>query len=399
MKLLITFTLSLLIGTGLIWAAGFDPGFVLLKYGGWSVETSLIVFVVAFILLLIATYCVLISFVFAKQAPKKIAAWQQLRRHRRAQQALTQGLITLEEGRWQKAERLLVRHAGHSETPLLHYLAAARATQKQGESARRDHYLRLAHQTTAGADIAVGVVQAELQLAANQKEQALATLQHLHEVSPKHPYVLQLLQQLYLAMKQWHKVQEVLPDLRKRHALSSAEVKALSVNVAVEQMTAAFASNDWQQMNTVWQRSSSPIRRTEAMLSVYVQGLQQQNKGKQADALIEDYLATNWSDQLVYYFGKLVAGDSLAQLAKAEKWLRNRQDNPCLLLILGRLSASNKLWAKAEQYLLASLKYGETGETYQVLARVLAENNKEDQVVDAYQKGLAFMLTQNQRVI
>ena len=54
-----------------------------------------------------------------------------------------------------------------------------------------------------GADIAVGVVQAELQLDADQKEQALATLQHLREVSPKHPYVLQLLQNLYSEMNQW----------------------------------------------------------------------------------------------------------------------------------------------------------------------------------------------------
>lgn len=395
MKLLIIIALALMIGAGMMWMAEFEPGFVLLKYGNWSLETSLIVFIVAFLLLLVAGYFLLRAFVFAKRTPQKLANWQNSRKHKRAGEALTRGLITLEEGRWAEAERLLARHAGNSETPLLHYLAAARAAQKQNASDRRDDYLRLAHETTAGADVAVGVVQAELQLAADQKEQALATLQHLREVAPKHPYVLQLLQKLYADLNQWESVQNVLPDLRKRHVLPSSEVSALSVDAAAGQMKAALERNDWQAMQSLWQQSPSKIRKSEEMLSVYILGLEQQNETEQAQILIEDFLDKNWSDQLIYHFGKSVQGDSLSQLAKAEKWLKNRQDNPWLLLTLGRLAAANKLWVKAEEYLHASIQYGERGETYQVLAKVLAENGKEDQVVDAYQKGLDLALIQN----
>ena len=196
MKLLLILIIALALGGLLIWVADLQPGFVLLQYGQWSLETSLIVFVAMFLLLLLAGYFLLRSTLFLKQSPARLANWQQQLRHKRASQALTKGLITLEEGRWAEAERLLARHAGNSETPLLHYLAAARAAQKQSAPARRDNYLKLAHETTEGADIAVGVVQAELQLSAGQKEQALATLQHLRQVAPKHPYVLQLLQQL-----------------------------------------------------------------------------------------------------------------------------------------------------------------------------------------------------------
>lgn len=395
MKLLIIIALALIVGAGMIWAAGFEPGFVLLKYGNWSLETSLIVFIVAFLLLLVVGYLLLRALVYAKRTPQKLANWQNSRRHKRAGQALTRGLITLEEGKWAEAERLLVRHAGNSETPLLHYLAAARAAQKQNASERRDDYLRLAHETTAGADVAVGVVQAELQLAADQKEQALATLQHLREVAPKHPYVLQLLQKLYADMNQWQSVQDVLPDLRKRHVLPATEVTSLSVDAAAGQMQLAFEQKDWEVMQSLWQQSATKIRYSAAMLSVYVLGLEQQHEAKQAQTLIEDFLAKNWSDQLVYYFGKMVQGDSLPQLAKAEKWLKNRPDNPWLLLTLGRLAATNKLWAKAEQYLLTSIQYGERAETYQVLAKVLAENGKQHQVVAAYQKGLDLALTQN----
>lgn len=395
MKFLIIIALALIVGAGMIWAAEFEPGFVLLKYGNWSLETSLIVFIVAFLLLLLAGYLLLRTFVLAKRTPQRIADWQSSRRHKRAGQALTRGLITLEEGRWAEAERLLVRHAGNSDTPLLHYLAAARAAQKQSASDRRDDYLRLAHETTSGADVAVGVVQAELQLAADQKEQALATLQHLREVSPKHPYVLQLLQKLYTDMNQWESVQDVLPDLRKRHVLASAEVKALTVDAATGQMQAALDRSDWATMQSLWQQAPANVKKSEAMLSIYILGLDQHNLAEQAQKLIGDFLDKNWSDQLVYQFGKIVKSDSLSQLAKAEKWLKNKQDNPWLLLTLGRIAAANRLWAKAEEYLLTSIEYGERGETYQVLADILAENGKEDRVIDAYKKGLDLALAKN----
>ena len=54
MKSLIIIALALVLGAGLMWAAQFEPGFVLLQYGSWSMETSLIVFGVAFVLLLIS---------------------------------------------------------------------------------------------------------------------------------------------------------------------------------------------------------------------------------------------------------------------------------------------------------------------------------------------------------
>ena len=394
MKLLLIIVIGLLVGTGLMWLADFEPGFVLLKYGRWSLETSLIVFVVAFLFLVVAAYVVLRSLVLVKQAPKKIAAWQLLQRHKRASEALTRGLITLEEGRWSEAERVLIHNAGNSDTPLLHYLAAARAAQKQNALERRDSYSALAHQTTAGSEVAVGVVQAELQIAAGQNEHALATLQHLRELAPKHPHVLQLLQQLYQDMNQWQGVQDVLPDLRKRHVLAASEVDTLSSDATVGQLQAALAKQDWTLMSTLWQQLPSKMRHAELLLTPYVAGLIQQGEQLQACELIENFLRKQWSDALIYQYGQIKQGDSLKRLAKAEKWLSNNQQNPWLLLTLGRLSSANKLWAKAEQYLRESLTHGARGETYQVLAEVLFAEGKELAATDMYKQGLAMMVQQ-----
>lgn len=393
MKMLIIIALALALGVAAIWAADFEPGFVLLQYGQWSLETSLVVFTAIYILLVVAGYLALRSLVLLKQTPKRINAWKTTQRQKRANRALTRGLITLEEGRWTEAERILVRHATHSETPLLHYLAAARAAQKQQAPERRDNYLRLAHETTEGADIAVGVVQAELQLSAGQKEQALATLQHLREVAPKHPYVLQLLQSLYQDMDQWQEMQSVLPDLRKRHVLERNEVAALDQEAAVGQLQMALAKQDWQKMAEVWEKSSSKARQTEAMLVPYVNGLIQQDQEEQAIAQIEQFMRNSWSDKLVYIYGVLTQGDLLARLATAENWLKANPDNACLLLTVGRLARANQLWTKAEEYLQQSIRLDAKGETYQVLAEVQLALDKNEAAADTYKQGLTLMLS------
>lgn len=398
MKSLIVIALALALGAGLIWIADFEPGFVLLQYGSWSLETSLILFVIGYLVLIVSGYLALRSWALVRQAPKKVALWSLVQRQRRANQALTRGLITLEEGRWAEAERLLVRHASNSETPLLHYLAAARSAQKQGASDRRDNYLRLAHETTSGADVAVGVVQAELQLAAGQKERALATLQHLREIAPKHPYVLQLLQQLYLDMNEWQSVQGVLPDLRKRHVLDSTAMLTLTQDATVGQLESALAKQDWQMMSDVWQQASSKGRQSEEMLKPYVLGLIQQGEADQAIELIEQFLTKSWSNALVYEYGLIKQGDLLKRLAKAEKWLVSNAENPYLLLTLGRLAQANKLWAKAEGYLRTSLNYGAQGETFQVLAEVMLAEGKDEAAAELYKQGLTMMLAQDTKM-
>lgn len=393
MKLLLLVALALALGAAVIWAADIGPGFVLLQAGSYSLETSLVVFMFAFLLLLVAGYILIRSLILMKQSPSKLSAWKTTQRHKRASRALTRGLITLEEGRWAEAERMLLRHAGNSETPLLHYLAAARAAQKQSAPDRRDGYLKLAHETTEGADIAVGVVQAELQLSAGQKEQALATLQHLREMAPKHPYVLQLLQSLYQDMDQWQEVQSVLPDLRKRHVLQSDEVKALDQEATVGQMEAALAKQDWRQLSQIWDHAPSRLQNSEAMLKPYIQGLVKQGEIEQALTLIEQYLRKDWSDALVYQYGLHTHGDLLKRLAITEKWLKSRQSNPWLLLTSGRLAKATELWTKAEEYLKASIQHGARGETYQALAEVQLAQGKADAAASTYKQGLDWMLS------
>ena len=114
------------------------------------------------------------------------------RLHTKANRSLNQGLIQLTEGHWDKAEQLLTEHADPSDTPLLNYLGAARAAHMRDAPERRDELLKKAIESDSSAQIAVGVSQAEMQLSAEQLEQANATLLNLRALAPKNAYVLKL---------------------------------------------------------------------------------------------------------------------------------------------------------------------------------------------------------------
>ena len=73
--------------------------------------------------------------------------------------------------------------------------------------------------------------------------------------------------------------------------------------------------------------------------------------------------------------------------------MKDKKDNPWLLLTLGRLAKASDLWTKAEEYLHASIEYGARGETYQALAEVQMAQGKHDAAAETYQHGLNLMLS------
>ena len=197
MRLSIFLLLALAIGTGLALFLKQDPGFVVFGYRHWTLETSLGLFLLALVAGFAALYFLIRLGLHTLGFSPRLRNWRSARRRRHAHKQLSQGLIALSEGRWDVAEKRLARSAAACDVPLLNYLGAARAAQQLGLDDARDRYLRQAHDSDPAAELAVGLTQAELQLAHNQLEQALATLGKLRDIAPRHTHVLRLLMKLY----------------------------------------------------------------------------------------------------------------------------------------------------------------------------------------------------------
>lgn len=388
MRFLFVTLLVLLAGVSIALILRQDPGYVLISYGQWSVESSLALLLLVIVVTFTVLYYAIRAIKGVVMLPARVRGWQERRRVRKAHSALSRGLLEMAEGRWDSAETTLIKSAPNSDNQLLHYLAAARAAQRQGAPQRRDHYLYLAHKSMPNADVAVGLTQAELQLAHHQMEQALATLTHLRSLAPRHPYVLRMLMKLYRELRDWEHLRDLLPELRKRNVLKDEEARQLELQVYGELLEQAAAKNDPAALDEAWGSTPKRLRQEETLLLAYVRHLMARGADERAEPLVREALKRQWSDELVYVYGLLQVSDPNRQLATAEGWLKTHGKNPVLLLTLGRLCLRNRLWGKARVYFESSIGSGPRPETYKELGTLLEQLGEKDAAMDCFRRGM-----------
>ncbi len=393
MKTLIIGLLMLAVSVVLALLLKEDNGYLMLGYGPWTVEGSLAFFLLLDLLLFLFLYLSLRVLVNLWAVPRRVQDWSARRGALRARKSLTQGLVALSEGDWNEAEKRLLRHAEYSETPLLNYLAAARSAQHQGAHERRDHYLHLAHESMPSADIAVSLTQAELQLAHEQLEQALATLMHLRTIAPRHTYVLTLLKELYLRLGDWEQLQRLLPELRKRKVLEKEELRQLERTIYGKRLEIVAGEADADGLMRVWNEIPKGLRSDRDLVTAQARYLLARGRLEQAELLIREALQRHWDETLVELYGRLEGGDANQQLTTAESWLEAYSNDAVLLLALGRLSRRNRLWGKARSYLEAAIGAAPSAEGHRELARLLEQLEEGALALQHYRAGLELSLS------
>lgn len=389
MKILLIIWLILVFGAALGALVVQDNGYVLIGAGVYTVEMSLAFMLILLSLLFIGLYFAIRLMVRVYRLPGDVRYWRQRRNARLAQTAMTRGLLEMSEGRWRKAEKRLMKYADRTETPLLNYLAAARAAQLQGAHDRRDAYIRLAHENMPSADVAVSLTQAELQMADHQLEQALATLKHLRSVAPKHTYVLRLLRRLYEQLGDWERLRELIPELRRRKVEKAQELRELEIKTHRALLQNAHQKRDINQLSLVWGNIPRALHTQPDVVADYVGYLQKHAHDADAEKLLHQTLNQGWNPQLVELYGLIECPDPGKHLTRLEKFLNEHPNDPVLLLTLGRLSMRAKLWGKARGYLETCITQDDAPlDAYRELGRLLERMGEGETAMQLYRKAL-----------
>ena len=369
-----------------------DPGFLMLRYRDYTVETSLAFALGAVIVLAAALYYAVRILRGFLRLPGAVRRQAQNRRYGKARRQLNQGLIDRAEGRFEQAENHLMRLVEFSDSPLVHYLSAARAAQLQGKHDARDNYLKAAHEANPEAELAIGVTQAELQLAHQQTEQALATLSHLHNVAPRHDYVTMLLARAYHELEDWPALVGILPDVRRKKLLREKRIEAMERDGYRGLLTRAAGSQ--QEFEKAWSAIPKSAQGDVEILRHYLDVMARRGwHSSTAEQLLLKRLESHWDDGLIEVYGRYQSRDANQQLERAEKWLDETGRNEQLLLALGRIAIRARLWGKAQGYLEASIGARPTPAACLALAQLLEEQLQQpDKAAEYYQRGLKLSL-------
>jgi HemY protein len=381
---ILKWSIFLVIATGLTALALNDNGQVSMVWHDWVIETSLTFALAAAVIGFGALYLLMRLVINLWHFPAYWRNRRQLKRYSKAESSMAKGMIALEYGDWQLAEKQLVKMAKHSDSGLVHYLTAAKMAHNQQAFSRRDQYLAEARQRFPSDSVTIGLVEARL-LMDSEPDVTLVILNELHQQSPKNKTILAEYAHLLVKQEYWARLEEILGEVKRFRALDKAEIQSLEVQLLAGKV--ARAENP-EALEQLWQSLSGRQQLKPAILAEFVEQRMGWGKEQGLAELIAKSLSKQWDDRLAYQYGRIELGPAYERLKKAEKWLSNQPDNPVLLLTLGRLACMSQLWGQARHYFQESLKLQPELETFHALAKCYESEGLETQAALTYKEAI-----------
>jgi HemY protein len=386
--------LALGAGTALALFLQQDPGYLLLSFRGWQLETTLAALITAALLLGTA----LIALLWLLRLGNPLRWWRSggwgWLRGRSAEQASADGLQSLLLGRWQEAYKLLVANAERVQNPVFNYALAAIAAQQQGDALGCAFCLDRAEKKAGEQRHGIRCLRALLEQQAGHPESAKTQLLALKHSAPPAPLLLRQLMTLQQQLGDWEGLAALLPELGKQQVLPPEALQALQLDVARQQLQAA-ARDGLPALRLAWQDLPKSLRQHDSLLLILLEMLLAHNHDTEACTLLGQFLKQQWSDALIHRLGCLRGGSAQQLLLLLEAQLKQRPNHGLLMLTLGRLSLRERLWNKARDYfehaLNATREPQLRAEIAAELARLLQHLGERDASLQHYEQAMGML--------
>lgn len=323
-----------------------DPGFVLVRYLGTTVESTLVGG-----LLMLGT-ALFALWLLWKLVGLPFRLWRQ-RRERNARARLGDGFEALHQGRYAQAEKLLSKSAQNPR-----FEAAARVAAAQAALARGDADAATVHLDALPAQHAPlrALVLADAALAQGRPAEAAAALDDVADQALP-PRALALRADALAAHGRSAEAYGMLGALRQQQALSISQLAERERLWASRMLSEA---DDGNALAGHWDVLSAALRTVPAVARAYADRAAALRWDEAAAGNLETAIDTQWDDALAAHYGALPVErlDTAAvaqRRAHAERWLQAHPDSTGALLGLARLARAQGEWALAERTLLRAV--------------------------------------------
>lgn len=374
---------------GLVVAAHYNTGYVLLVVPPYRVELSLNLLLVLLLSGFVAGYLLVRLIAGTMRLPARVREYRIARRHRKALATLNDALQNYFVGRYARAEKAaaglikLGEHAG------IGAIVAARAAHALRAYERRDAFLAQAPVRTPEEVAIKAVTEAELLLDHRRFHEALNVIKDLPK---KHTAVLRLELKAQQMAKNWDQVLKLTEQLEKLRVFDVGQAEqvrrhALSENLRRKAM-------DSQALEEAWQKIPAQEKRDSRIAAVAAQSFITLGNCTQARQIVEASLKENWDSELVALYAECPGDESVRQIERAEAWLLAHPDDAALLLALGKLCARQELWGKAQSYLEASISVEPSCSAHLALAQLQEQLENADAARKHYRQSLELAVAQ-----
>ena len=338
-----------------------DPGLVQIRFQGWTIETSVLILILAAAAIWISVHFIFRLWRMPAETARRV-------REQRALAQLEKGLLALTEGDWGTAEKALEKSASSHGKTTARYLAAAQAADGQEAGDRADWYLEQADTRNRKQRFLVELTRARILCANAQYSEAIPILEGLQKYRKRHTQVLELLGRCYEETGQWEPLQKILPIMQKVGVVDEARVAELKQHAAISELKQCSKA---ESLKAAWHGLPKDLQKSANVVMVFADQAIRIGAPELTEEVLRASLKREWISTLLIPYGEPGDTDIGRRLKQCEKWLKDHPDDPWLNLALGRLCAREELWGKARHHMIRSLEIEPSVGGYDSLGQLL----------------------------
>jgi HemY protein len=180
----------------------------------------------------------------------------------------------------------------------------------------------------------------------------------------------------------WDEVLSILRLVEKRDALHPAATLQLRIK-AVESLLAE-KSGDAAAIALIWRGLKADERAIPGVASRVASALSAADADQEARNILETALDVDFDESMLQTYGALDHVPTRNRLDRLEGWRQRYGDQPLLLLTLGRVCAAERLWGKAEEYLVLAVRREPSVTTHVALAELFESLGRTQEAAQQY---------------
>lgn len=363
-----------------------EEGYVLLSYGKYYVEATIIGFILGLLLLwlLLRLSIGLVKRIF--HAKRTATAFFSSKKSAKADQAFKQGITAFLQQDWATAEKLLAGAPGKGELAQSRHLVAAVAADAMGEQNRAFEHLVALEEGNKTSDIDSSLIKAELLTKQQAFDEATQVLEPLLKKKPKNPAILASYIKLLQAQHHWPALLVLLPRVEKLAVFDEQQQAAFSLLVLNNVLTVTAKGESVAAVEAQWKKLPGKLKKRDDAIAVYIGILASHGHGEKAETLLLKTLKKAPLEHFLNLFQQGCFSHSIKLSGYLQAELKKDEQNPQFLAALGYLALAS------EDDALAIKTLGKVYQTHPELvdlwslADAYARLGEKSQAVAIYQK-------------
>ncbi|WP_282178066.1 heme biosynthesis protein HemY [Vibrio nereis] len=368
--------LFVVLGAGLFVGTQYSgqQGYVLISIAEKTIEMSVTTLVIFIIAALAALF--FLEFLVKKALYASNSTWNYFsaRKSRLSRRYTDEGIVKLLEGDFKQAEKKATKWAKYHDMPLLCYLVASEAAQGLGDTTKRDQYLELASKET-NAQLAVELTRAKQQVRQADYAAAFDTLSNLKAAHPQNSIVLNLLKTVYIELKLWQPLLDLLPNLSKVSNLTEEEQLQLTERAQCGLLIEIAEQKGSEGLISHWNSLPRKLKTDSKLVECFAKQLIARKADNEAFTLVKENLKKHPNSSLYALLPEMNLADTHPAVVFLEDALRKDGNNAEAHSAIAQFHLRNEKWTEAQEHFEKALSVRSNVSDYAYLADALEKQN------------------------